>query len=49
MKYIVIINGIPTKTNDGRIARLTLEEANLLADALYERDDTIEVSVVYAD
>lgn len=49
MKYAVIINGIPTTTRDGRIARLTLDEANRLADTLYEKDDTLDVSVVYAD
>ena len=47
--YVLTINGIPTLTPDGRIARLTLDEANRLADALYEHDDTVEVSVVYAD
>ena len=47
--YMLIINGIPTTTPDGRIARLTLDEANRLADTLYEKDDTLEVSVVYAD
>lgn len=47
--YILTINGIPATTRDGRIARLTLDEANRLADALYEKDDTLDVSVVYAD
>ena len=47
--YILVINGIPCITPDGRIAHLTMDEANRLADALYNQDDTVEVSVVYAD
>ena len=49
MKYAVIVNGIPTTTADGRIARMSLEDANRIADALYEKDASVEVSVVYAD